>query len=142
MDALDYFVNYESRKESYRQARKKGIFMLTSPIVGFGTGFMGFSPSGMRHEDFMELWNRHMPFHIKEYLVPEYVDLTKDRMKVHEIPSLSLNCVLAGRLLATESLIILLQDVLPIKREPIIAPKFVIVDLFRQKYNILDVTKL
>jgi len=142
IDSLDYFVNYESRKELYREARKKGIFMLTSSIVGFGATLMGFSPSGMRHEDFMEFWNRHMPSHFKEYFVPECIDVIKDRMRIHEIPSLSLSCTLAGSLIATESLIILLQDILPVKRKPIIAPKFAIVDLFRQKYNILDATKL
>jgi molybdopterin/thiamine biosynthesis adenylyltransferase len=142
IDSLDYFVNYELRKEFYRQARKKGIFVLTSSIVGFGATFIGFSPSGMRHEDFMEFWNRHMPSHFKEYFVPECIDVIKDGMGTHEIPSLSLSCALAGSLLATESLIILLQDVLPAKREPIIAPKFAIVDLFRQEYNILDVTKV
>ncbi|HUW23548.1 MAG TPA: ThiF family adenylyltransferase [bacterium] len=142
IDSLDYFVNYESRKELYREARKKGIFMLTSSIVGFGATLMGFSPFGMKHEDFTKSWNKNMPFHIKKYSVPWCIDLIKDKMKTHEIPSLSLSCNLAGSLLAAESLIILLQDILPIKREPIIAPKFVIVDLFRQKYNILDATKL
>lgn len=142
IDVLDFFINYELRKEFYRQARKKGIFMLTSSIVGFGATLMGFSPFGMKHEDFMKSWNKNMPFHFKEYFVPECIDVIKDRMRTYEIPSLSLSCALAGSLLATESLIILLQDVLPIKRKPIIAPKFAIVDLFKQKYNILDVTKL
>jgi len=141
IDALDFFVNYELRKELYRRARKKGIFVFTSSIVGFGATLMGFSPFGMKHEDFMKSWNRNMPFIIAKYSVPWCIDLIKDKMKMQEIPSLSLSCNLAGSLLATESLMILLQDILPIKREPIIAPKFAIVDLFRQKYNILDVTK-
>ncbi|MFW9971580.1 MAG: ThiF family adenylyltransferase [Candidatus Odinarchaeota archaeon] len=142
IDSLDYFVNYESRKKLYREAIKKEIFVLTAPILGFGCTFMGFSPFGMKHEDFMKSWNKNMPFHIKKYFVPWCIDLIKDKIKMQEIPSLSLSCNLAGSLLAVESLIILLQDILPVKREPIVAPKFVIVDLFRQKYNILDVTKL
>lgn len=142
IDVLDLFFDYESRRKLYRQAKEKKIFILTSSVVGFGATLMGFSPSGMKHEDFMKSWNKNIPVHIKKYFLPRIIDLVEIGMQTHKVPSLSLSCSLAGSLLATESLVVLLQGILPNKRQPIIAPKFEIVDLFTQKYEILDVTKL
>lgn len=56
IDALDFFA-FEARRMLFREAAKRGIWVLTAGPIGFSTAWLAFDPNGMtfdRYFDFRE----------------------------------------------------------------------------------------
>ena len=51
VDSLDFYC-FEQRFLLYGEARKRGIWVLTAPPLGFGFTLLAFNPAGMRFEDY------------------------------------------------------------------------------------------
>jgi molybdopterin/thiamine biosynthesis adenylyltransferase len=51
VDSLDFYC-FEERLLLYRQARVRGIWVLTSPPLGFGFTLLIYDPKGMKYEDY------------------------------------------------------------------------------------------
>lgn len=51
IDSLDFYC-FRERFLLYRQARERGLWVLTAPPLGFGFTLLAFEPTGMRFEDY------------------------------------------------------------------------------------------
>lgn len=142
IDAIEYFA-LDEKIILHRAAREKGIYAITSPVIGYGSSMFVFSPHGMSFEEFFKIpadedkkKNYKLPYERlcpvrPDYLVPDpYIEASKGKIP---IPSLGPSTALSASLVANEALFILLN-----KREPIIAPKCIQVDHFKNMYVVAD----
>lgn len=155
VESLDICVTRGLREKVYQIAREKGIFVISSGIIGFGAYMIVYSPNSMSATEFdriirerikkrFSMSRNEFSFQnlLKENFNSSIVNIISERIKTHRIPSLSIGPALSASLVATESVIILLQNILLNVRKPIFAPKFLTVDLLKQSYNIIDVTEI
>ena len=56
IDGLDYFV-IQARRQLFREARRRGLWTLTSGPHAFGATLLCFSPSGMTFDDYFDVHN-------------------------------------------------------------------------------------
>ncbi|UCH92140.1 MAG: ThiF family adenylyltransferase [Candidatus Aminicenantes bacterium] len=145
-DCLDAKVDINLRGKLYDCARKKGIYAITFPILGFGGLCATSSPDGMSMDIFLTLLSRAMkakiPAKLKETFVPEHVRIVEDGIKKGFIPSLGIATNVIPSVASTESLLILIKTGLPGARKPVILPKIIMVDFFNMKYTIEDIRKI
>jgi molybdopterin/thiamine biosynthesis adenylyltransferase len=145
IDAIEFFA-FKERMLLYPKAREQGIYVILSGATGFGSPLFVFSPKGMTMEEFFEVPSEkekiedfQIPTHKICPKLPEYIDQDIIQKTVkRELPAsaLSSTCALAGSLLSTEALLILLK-----RREPVIVPECILLDLFRQELIKMDLSK-
>jgi molybdopterin/thiamine biosynthesis adenylyltransferase len=145
IDAIEFFA-FKERMLLYPKARERGIYVILSGATGFGSPLFVFSPNGMTMEEFFEVPSEKEKiesFQISAHKIcpklPEYIDQEIiQKMVKRELPGSTLSsiCALAGSLLSTEVLLLLLK-----KRKPVIVPKCILLDLFRQELVKMDLSK-
>jgi molybdopterin/thiamine biosynthesis adenylyltransferase len=54
IDSVDFFA-FEARRLLFREARDRGIWVLTAGPVGFSTAWLAFDPNGMKFDDYFDL---------------------------------------------------------------------------------------
>ena len=54
VDAVDFFA-FEARRMLFREAARRGIWMLTAGPIGFSTAWLAFDPGGMSFDDYFDL---------------------------------------------------------------------------------------
>ena len=54
VDAVDFFA-FESRRMLFREAARRGIWVVTAGPIGFSTAWLAFDPGGMTFDDFFDL---------------------------------------------------------------------------------------
>lgn len=54
VDSVDFFA-FEAKRLIFREARKRGIWVLTAGPVGFSTAWLAFDPEGMSFDDYFDL---------------------------------------------------------------------------------------
>ena len=126
IDGLEFFT-MSIRKKIFNCARKLGIFILSSPIFGFGTSLAVFSPDGPTFDECFGKLPEQPDF---KYLVnfgssffptfPRYINMEAyiDAMRgSRPIPSFATSCALSGAVTAAETLFILLG-----RRDPVCFP--------------------
>ena len=126
IDGLEFF-SMSVRKKIFDYARDLGIFVLSSPIFGFGTSLAVFAPDGPTFEECFGILPEKLDF---EYLVnfgrsffptfPRYINMEAYFAAVRgnrPIPSFTTSCALSGAVTAAESVFILLG-----KRDPVCFP--------------------
>ncbi|MBN1383677.1 MAG: ThiF family adenylyltransferase [Elusimicrobia bacterium] len=145
IDAIEFFT-FKERLYLYPEARKKKIPVILSGAPAFGSPLFVFSPNGMTMEEFFEvpagtksLENFHFPPHkicpkMPEYISPEIIKKVINR-EMHA-SALSSICGLAGSLLTTEVIFILLD-----KRKPVEVPECILIDFYRQELVKMDLSK-
>jgi molybdopterin/thiamine biosynthesis adenylyltransferase len=132
IEAIEYF-SLKNKVNLYRKAREKNLHVITSPIIGYGSSLLVFSPKGMAFEEFFEISKRKSDYGKKlihaypSYLKPDPYNAALKRER--PLPSLCLSTNLSASLVAAESIFILLG-----KRKPTIVPEFIQVDHFLKKY--------
>lgn len=145
-DCLDAAVDINLRGKLYKCARKKGIYAITFPILGFGGLCVTSSPEGMSLDIFLQFVSQALrakvPGKLKEIFVPEHVQIVEDCIKKGFIPSLGIATNVVPSVASTESLLILINKGLPGARTPVILPKIIMVDLFNMKYSIGDIREI
>lgn len=145
IDGLEFFCMHLRRKLFYH-ARKLGIYVLSSPIFGFGTSLAVFSPNGPTFEECFgkipdELDLKYAINYGRSFFpkFPRYIDLGAYLESMKEdrpIPSFTTSCAISGALTAAETLFILLN-----KREPVCFPYLRCLDLFDASVRIEDSRK-
>jgi len=145
IDGLEFFC-MAIRKKLYDQARDLGIYVLSSPIFGFGTSLAVFSPTGPTFEDFFgpipgELDLNFTVNYGRSFFpkFPRYIDIAAyfEAMKENRpIPSFTTSCALSGAVTAAEAIFILLH-----KRDPVCFPFVRRFDLHEASAHIEDSRK-
>jgi molybdopterin/thiamine biosynthesis adenylyltransferase len=132
IEAIEYF-SLENKLNLYRKAREKNLHVITSPIIGYGSSLLVFSPKGMTFEEFFEIskrknnYGKRLVHAYPSYLNPDPYKAALERKR--PMPSLCLSTALSASLVAAESIFILLG-----KSKPTIVPKFIQVDHFLKRY--------
>jgi tRNA A37 threonylcarbamoyladenosine dehydratase len=160
VECLDYVLpNRGLREKVYHEAKERGIPVISSGICGFGALMVVYLPNGMSATEFYRILQERVKkrcsisknvsaLYILLNLLDENFDsstlnIVGEQFAKHQlIPSLSLAPALSASLVATECVVILLQNILSNVRKPICAPRFLTVDLLRNSYNTIDATKI
>jgi len=144
IDAIEFFI-FSPRFLLYPAARAKGITVVLSGAVGYGSPLLVFDPKGMTMETYFGL-NPGNPSSVDFRVIahrlcpkmPEYVsDELKRKILNREMPitTVSPACSLAGSLLAQEALFLLLGN-----RPPVVVPRCMVLDLYRREYVEVDLS--
>jgi molybdopterin/thiamine biosynthesis adenylyltransferase len=137
IDGLDFFC-LPIRKILFDECRRRGLYILGCPILGFGMSLVIFSPEGPSFDQFFGSIPKQMDI---KYAInfgrslfpsfPKYINLAaylEAMQKNKPIPSFATSCSLAGAVTAAEAVFILLN-----KKKPICAPWVRQYDLFNNK---------
>jgi len=137
IDGLDFFC-LPIRKILFDECRRRGLYILGCPILGFGMSLVVFSPEGPRFDQFFGSIPKQIDI---KYAIdfgrslfpsfPKYIDLPaylEAMQKNKPIPSFATSCSLAGAVTAAEAVFLLLN-----KKKPICAPWVRQYDLFNNK---------
>lgn len=54
VDSVDFFA-FEARRLIFREARQRGIWVLTAGPIGFSTAWLAFDPNGMTFDEYFDL---------------------------------------------------------------------------------------
>jgi molybdopterin/thiamine biosynthesis adenylyltransferase len=137
VDGIDFFA-MDSRRLLFREARRQGIYAITSAPVGFGATLHVFSPSGMTFDQYFDIRDgMSLPeqlihlglgltpklLHLK-YFPPAALDLSGRRA-----PSMGSACLLCAALVATEVANLILR-----RRPPAVASRFLQFDPMVGRY--------
>lgn len=147
IDCLDIAVSANLRRELYRQARKNGIYSMTAPILSFGTIFCCSSPTGMSMDKIVEMIDKggaqaKFPNILRKIFMPQHLDIIESRIKTHKIPSVPISSMVAASIVATESILILLKNIIPGARKPVCLPRVILADFFRLSYAVVDIENI
>jgi tRNA threonylcarbamoyladenosine dehydratase len=142
IDAIEFF-RFAPRIHLYREARRQRVTVMLSGAVAFAAPLLVFTPEAMTMEEYFSLDSRGRPddfFGILQRLcprlpsyIPPEIGLSMLRRE-RPISTLSPACALAGVLLASESLLMLLG-----KRVPVVVPQCTVVDLFTREFVTVNI---
>jgi molybdopterin/thiamine biosynthesis adenylyltransferase len=137
IDGLDFFC-LSIRKSLFDACRKRGLYILSCPIFGFGTSLAVFSPEGPSFDQFFgpipkQIDAKYAMNFGRSYFpsFPKYINLAaylEAMQKNKPIPSFATSCTLSGAVTAAEAVFILLN-----KKKPICVPLIRHYDLFDGK---------
>ena len=116
LDAIDFF-SFDARRLIFREARKRGIWAITSGPVGFSAVWIFFDPQGMDFDTYFGVYDGMSP--IDQYtafamgVAPAgthwgYYDLSEVKRKAARAPSVGLACQLSSGVTAMETAKIIL----------------------------------
>jgi molybdopterin/thiamine biosynthesis adenylyltransferase len=60
VDSVDFFA-FEARRILFREAQRRGIWVITAGPIGFSTAWLVFDPAGMSFDDYFDLHDGMMP---------------------------------------------------------------------------------
>jgi molybdopterin/thiamine biosynthesis adenylyltransferase len=137
LDGIDFFA-IDARRILFQAARAAGLYALTAAPLGFGSTLHIVSPTGMSFDEYFDLHDgmsrldQLIAFAVG--LAPRglhlrYLDLTRVDFQAEVGPSSSIACQLAGALVGTESLRILLG-----RAVPHVVPHYSQFDPYLQRY--------
>jgi molybdopterin/thiamine biosynthesis adenylyltransferase len=137
IDGLDFFC-LSIRKSLFDACRKRGLYIFSCPIFGFGTSLAVFSPEGPSFDQFFgpipkQIDAKYAMNFGRSYFpsFPKYINLAaylEAMQKNKPIPSFATSCTLSGAVTAAEAVFILLN-----KKKPICVPLIRHYDLFDGK---------
>lgn len=147
IDCLDIAVSPKLRGELFKQARKNNIYSISSPIIGFGTVFCCSSPAGMPMDKLVNMVDKggslaKLPRGLWNIFMPQHLDIIESRLSTHKVPSVPISPMISASISATESILILLGDIVPGARKPVCLPKIIVTDFFRLSYHVVDINNL
>lgn len=143
MDCLDVSVPLELREALHEEARKRKIYIITAPVIGFGCVLACSLPDRMSMKFFTKLLrdthtNSGFAPALAEIFMPEHLELIGNSINSGRVPSVAVSPALAASLAATETIVYMLQGIIPGGREPFALPKMLFFDLFRMSYVYVD----
>ena len=138
VDGIDFFA-FDHRRLLFNEARRAGLYVLTSGPVGWGATLQIFSPTGMSFDEYFGMHDGMPDFekfvHFAVGIAPavlhrKYMDLSKVKVKTAQAPVVAAGCLLSSAIIATETTNVLL------KRRPIKAvPHYFQFDMYLQVYR-------
>jgi molybdopterin/thiamine biosynthesis adenylyltransferase len=116
IDSVDFFA-FEARRMLFREARKRGIWVITAGPIGFSTAWLIFDPDGMAFDDYFDLKDGMEPVDMfcafALGLAPRSTHLPYFDFSYVEAsgrgPSVAAACNLASGVVGAEAIKILLQ---------------------------------
>jgi molybdopterin/thiamine biosynthesis adenylyltransferase len=140
IDGIDISASFEVRAKLYAIARKKNLYVVSSNAIGFGTVIYNFDPKGMTIGEFFEAdksKTHFMPFQKMCPIIPDYVpqEAAKKIMagKQEYMPTISIGVGLASIFMVSEVVNILLN-----KKDIVVVPKCIAIDLLTKQMKIFD----
>ncbi len=138
IDSLDFYC-FKERFLLYAAARKKGLWVLTAPPLGFGFTLLNFDPKGMTFEDYFNFNPDDSEFELSVSLIAgiapraymlKYLDQSSISLGNHQLPSVSPAPFIIAGVIATNICNILLH-----KTQPVSVPSVIQYDALLQKYK-------
>jgi molybdopterin/thiamine biosynthesis adenylyltransferase len=138
VDGLDFFA-LDARRLLFREAAKRGLYVVTAGPIGFSCAMLVFDPDGLSFDDYfdirdgMEEFEQQLRFALG--LTPRatqmtYMDLDHVDLRSGKGPSLALATDLCAGMAATEVVRILLR-----RGRPRCAPHYFQFDPYRRIYK-------
>jgi molybdopterin/thiamine biosynthesis adenylyltransferase len=138
VDGIDFFA-FDHRRLLFNEARRKGLYVLTSGPVGFGSTLQVFSPTGMGFDEYFGISDQSSDFEkfvafavgiAPAVLHRHYMDLSRVKPGSATAPVVASSCLLSSGLVAAEAVNVLLR------RRPIKAvPRYFQFDAYLQVYR-------
>jgi molybdopterin/thiamine biosynthesis adenylyltransferase len=110
IDSLDFYC-FAERKLLYREARARGLWVMTAPPLGFGFTLLMYDPDGMRYEDYFGFHDGmserdHVVAQIagiapKPYMLA-YLDRSRPQVAGRRLPSVGAAPLMIAGVIATE----------------------------------------
>jgi len=138
VDGIDFFA-FDHRRLLFQEARKKGLYVLTSGPVGFGSTLQIFSPTGMRFDEYFGVYDGLSEFEqfvsfavgiAPAVLHRKYMDLSKVKLGDNRAPVVASSCMLSSGLVAAEAVNIILK-----RRPPKVVPHYFQFDTYLRVYK-------
>lgn len=138
VDSLDFYC-FQERFLLYNHARRRGLWVLTAPPLGFGFTLLAFDPDGMRFEDYFG-FDETMP--LKELAVNliagispkpfmfKYLHKNGLDVKQHQLPSVGAAPFLIAGVIAAQ-----VTNLLTGKFPPATVPTIIQYDALLQRYS-------
>lgn len=110
VDSLDFYC-FEERLLLYRQARERGLWVLTAPPLGFGFTLLIFDPNGMKFEDYFgfhtDMTDRQRVIALIAGIAPKpfmlkYLDRSRPDLEGRRLPSVGAAPFLIAGVMAAE----------------------------------------
>jgi len=138
IDGLDFFA-LDARRLLFREAARRGLYVITAGPIGFSCAMLVFDPKGITFDDYFDIHDgqeeceQRLRFALG--LTPRatqlpYLDLAHVDLRAGTGPSLALATDLCAGMAATEALRILLK-----RGQPRCAPHYVQFDPYRRIYK-------
>jgi molybdopterin/thiamine biosynthesis adenylyltransferase len=117
VDGIDFFA-FDHRRMLFKDAQRKGIHVVTSGPVGFGSTLQIFGPGSMSFDDYfgmrdgMDDMEKFIAFATglaPAVLHRKYMDLSKIKLTAGQAPVVASSCILSSGLVAFEAANILLK---------------------------------
>ncbi len=144
LDCLDVSVPITLRADLYEKARTRGMYVITAPVLAFGCVLACSLPDGPGMGLFLRIYEKSQGTSdsgrspLSELFMPEHLSLVLDSVAKGKVPSVAVAPTFAASLASTESVLFLLQRILPDARVPLSLPRILVFDLFRMTYVVLD----
>ena len=138
IDSLDFYC-FKERFLLYSAARKKGLWVVTAPPLGFGFTLLCFDPEGMTFEEYFNFNTSDSEFELSLSLIAgitpraymlNYLDQSSISIGDHQLPSVSPAPFIIAGVVATNICNILLH-----KTKQISVPTVIQYDALLQKYK-------
>ncbi len=147
LDCLDVSVSIDLRAALYRHCRRRGIYCLSAPVLGFGTLLAASDPNGMPMDAFIEVLKSvgrcgKLPAALRGIFAPLSMDAIERDLPTGRIPSLAIGPALGAAFASTEALIALSGRESPLWRPPLCLPRMLAVDALSMKYEFVEIAQL
>jgi len=126
---------------------KHGIPVFTCGAVGFGAIMINFKPAGMKPDEFWALAARDdaggglLPSSMQESFSAAAIKRIQNALPSGKVPTTAIGGLAANALLANEVLACLLAGTGLVERDPVFAPRYVVLDFMTTRLAVGDVTR-
>lgn len=116
VDGIDFFA-FDDRRMLFNEARRRGIHVVTSGPVGFGSTLQVFAPAGMTFDEYFGMSDgmsdaeKFVAFATglaPKVLHRKYMDLSKVKLDLGRAPVVASSCLLSSALVAFEAVNVVL----------------------------------
>jgi hypothetical protein len=148
VDGLDFALPLEFRLTFYRRAQELGRWVISSPIVGFGTLTLLGRPDGMPMGPLIEHFigiaktTSRLPTSFENHFFSAHVTAIERCIATGPIPTCAIAANLSAAVQASEIVLILLRDRHPEWRAPLALPRVLVAEPLGLKYQVLHFSEL
>jgi hypothetical protein len=144
VDGLDLGVPLPLRLQVYAQARRRGLYCLSSPIIGMATVMMCGAPDGMPLEAPIQALveqlrgSARLPPGFRDHLLTDHVDAVERGVASGTVPSIGIAPAFSAGFVSAEVTLILLRRHFPHWRRPIALPEILVIEAVRPSCRVVD----
>jgi tRNA threonylcarbamoyladenosine dehydratase len=148
VDGLDFAVPLPLRLRLYANARKRGLYCLSSPIIGMATVMMCAAPDGMPLDAPIDALvarlkrTARLPDGFRSHLLPDHVEALERGVAAGTIPSIGIAPAFSAGFVSSEVALILLRRQFPHWRAPIALPDVLVIEAIRPNCRVVDFDEL